>query len=76
MKFEAHYKNAIGMERNTLSFNSKCKGRFVWRKLSDDIKITDFSLSINGFVIFSFLHEPRDTYIIILNHGVYERFED
>jgi len=52
------------------------KGRFVWRNLSDDTKITDFSLSINGFIIFSFLHEPRDTYIIILNHGVYERFED
>ncbi len=51
----------------------KC-GRFVWEKLSTDTKVTDFSLSINGFVIFSFLHDPKDTYIIILNHGIYEKF--
>jgi len=59
-----------------LTFQDKCKGRFVWRKLSNDTGVYDFSLSINGFVIFSFLHGSGETYIIILNHGVYERFED
>ena len=49
---------------------------FCNRKISSDTKITDISLSINGFIIFSFLHDPKDTYIIILNHGIYERFVD
>ncbi|KKN75444.1 hypothetical protein LCGC14_0380650 [marine sediment metagenome] len=50
--------------------------RFCWRKLSTETKVTDISISIYGFVIFSFLHEPKDTYIIILNHGIFERFVD
>lgn len=59
-----------------MSKQDECKGRFVWRKLSNDTKVYDFSLSINGYVVFSFLHDPKDTYIIILNHGVFERYED
>lgn len=57
-----------------MTTEEKKHGHFVWEKLSTDTKVTDISLSINGFVIFSFLHDPKDTYIIILNHGIYERF--
>ena len=46
----------------------------MWRKHSSDTKVTDISLSINGFIIFSFLNDIRDTYIIFMNHGIYERF--
>lgn len=52
------------------------KSHLCNRKLSTDTKITDISLSINGFVVFSFLHDPQDTCIIILNHAIYERFVD
>jgi len=55
---------------------SKMKGKFIWRKQSHDTKVTDISLSINGFIIFSFLSEPKDTFVIFLNHAIYERFED
>ena len=59
-----------------MTSQKSCHGHFIWRKLSHDTKITDISLSINGFVVFSFLSEPKDTFVIILNHAVYERFED
>jgi len=55
---------------------SKMKGKFIWRKQSHDTKVTDVSLSIYGFIIFSFLHDTEDTFVIILNHAIYERFKD
>ena len=52
------------------------EGKFIWRKQSHDTKVTDVSLSINGFIVFSFLSDPKDTFIIIMNRAIYERFED
>ena len=56
--------------------NTNCRGHFIWKKMTNDTKITDISLSINGFIVFSFLTEPKDTFVIILNRAIYERFED
>ena len=54
----------------------KSKGRFIWRKQSHDTKVKDISLSINGFIVFSFLADPKDTFIIIMNRAIYARFDD
>ena len=59
-----------------MTSQQSCRGHFIWRKQPHDTKITDISLSINGFIVFSFLTEPKDTFVISINNAIYERFED
>ena len=53
--------------------------KLTWIKQTTDTNITDFCISIKGFLVFSLLHcvldnDESDTCLIILNHRVWERY--